>query len=121
MVNVRDFKFTDYYNPDGQRNNWNSTYRSTLEWIAETIEIKAENSLRCYWGDTKPEQQLITEFGNLNRHSSIRDLIMPRSEQGLKDCMEAIRKRQAELIESVKPYTKWDMNKLRWVKETDNA
>lgn len=50
-------------------------------------------------------------------HSSVRDMIMPSSEQGLKDAKQAIKDRQKYLVEQLKDYTKWNHEKKQWEKE----
>ena len=116
-VNIDDFKFTDYRNPDGQNTTKRKTYKSAMKDWAEQTEKLYERAIKNYWGDTPPEKQLNTEFMNLNREASIRDLVSNSSEDGLKEARDAIHARQSKLIEMSKKYTKWDSSKGRWVED----
>lgn len=113
-VDVNRFEFTNYRNPDGQRHPNCKTYRSTLEYMASETERLFNKCLKTYWGATEPYKQLTTEYMNLNRHSCIRDLVGASAEQGLKDAQSAIFKRQDELLELSKQFTKW--NGKEWIK-----
>ena len=113
-VNIDDFKFTDYRNPDGQNTSNRKTYKSALKDWAEQTEKLYTRTLKNYWGGTTPEKQLTTEFMNLNREASIRDLVSSSSEDGLKEARDAIYARQNKLIEMSKKYTKWDSSKGEW-------
>lgn len=113
-VNIDDFKFTDYKNPDGQNTSNRKTYKSALKDWAEQTEKLYNRAMKNYWGDTPPEKQLNTEFMNLNREASIRDLVSNSSEDGLKEARDAIYARQKKLIEMSKKYTKWDSSKREW-------
>ena len=113
-VNIDDFKFIDYRNPDGQNTSNRKTYKSALKDWAEQTEKLYNKAMKNYWGDTPPEKQLTTEFMNLNREASIRDLVSNSSEDGLKEARDAIYARQKKLIEMSKKYTKWDSSKREW-------
>lgn len=117
-VDINQFTFTDYLNPDGQRHPKCKTYRSTLEYMASETERLFNNALHTYWGETKPYKQLVISYMNLNKHSCIRDLVGPGAEQGLKDAQSAIFKRQHELLELSKQFTEW--NGKEWVKSSMN-
>lgn len=113
-VDISNFNFTNYRNPDGQSHPKCKTYRSTLEYMASETERLFNKCLKNYWGETKPYDQLTIEYMNLNRHSCTRDLVGAGAEQGLKDAQSAIFKRQGELLELSKQFTKWDGKE--WVK-----
>lgn len=117
-VDINKFTFTNYRNPDGQSHPKCKTYRSTLEYMASETERLFNSCLKNYWGETKPYDQLTIEYMNLNRHSCTRDIVGAGSEEGLKDARDAILKRQGELLEKAKEYTKWDFKTRQWVKET---
>ena len=114
-VNIDDFKFTDYKNPDGQNTDKRKTYKSAMKDWSEQTEKLYERAMKNYWGDTPPEKQLHTAFMNLNREASIRDLVSNSSEAGLKEARDAIYARQNKLIEMSKKYTKWDSSKGKWI------
>lgn len=117
-VNIDDFQFTNYKNPDGQNTTNRKTYKDAMkDWAGET-EKQYERALKNYSGDTPPAKQLEIAFMNLNRESSIRDMVSNSSESGLKAARGAIYARQARLMEDAKEYTKWDRTKGGWVKET---
>ena len=113
-VDISKFNFTNYSNPDGQSHPNCKTYRSTLEYMASETERLFNNALHTYWGETEPYKQLTISYMNLNRHSCTRDLVGAGAEQGLKDAQSAIFKRQGELLELSKQFTKW--NGKEWVK-----
>ena len=117
-VDINQFTFTNYRNPDGQSHPKCKTYRSTLEYMASETERLFNTCLKNYWGETKPYDQLTIEYMNLNRHSCTRDLVGAGAEQGLKDAQSAIFKRQGELLELAKQFTKW--NGKEWVKGSMN-
>ena len=115
-VDINQFTFTNYLNPDGQRHPKCKTYRSTLEYMASETERLFNNALHTYSGEMEPYKQLTISYMGLNRHSCIRDLIGSRAEQGLKDAQSAIFKRQRELLELSKRFNKW--NGKEWVKSS---
>jgi len=115
-VDVESFQFTNYRNPDGKNTPGYETYRKAMKSLSDATEKAAKKVLKSYSGGMKPYDQLFHEFSNSNGHSAVRDIISPSSEQGLKDCHDAIIKRQSELQESMKDYTKWDREKREWVK-----
>ena len=116
-VNISDYKFKNYLNVDAEGYKGRETYKSTLEDVSKEIEREYEKSLKLYFGEMPPYDQLTNSFRNINNHSSVRDMIMPSSEQGLKDAMQAIRDRQKYLLEQTKDYTKWNSEKRQWEKE----
>ena len=120
-VNIDDFKFTDYKNPDGQNTANRKTYKSAMKDWAEQTEKVFERTLKNYWGNTPPEKQLQTAFRNLNSEASIRDLVSNSSEAGLKEARDAISARQGKLLEMAKKYTKWDSSKREWVEDSSTS
>lgn len=117
-VDINQFTFTNYLNPDGQNHPNCKTYRSTLEYMASETESLFNTCLKNYWGETKPYDQLTISYMNLNRHSCTRDLVGAGAEEGLKAAQSAIFKRQGELLNQAKEYTVWDSNARQWVKDT---
>ena len=115
-VDINQFTFTNYINPDGQSHPKCKTYRSTLEYMASETERLFNNALHTYSGEMEPYKQLTISYMGLNRHSCIRDLVGSRAEQGLKDAQSAIFKRQRELLELSKRFNKW--NGKEWVKSS---
>lgn len=117
-VNIDDFSFKDYKNPDGQNTSNRKTYRSAMKDWAEQTEKLYTRAIKNYGGETTPEKQLNIEFMNLNRESSIRDLVGNSSEDELKRARDAIYARQKKLTEMSKKYTKWDSSKREWVENS---
>lgn len=115
-VDINQFTFKNYLNPDGQNHPKCKTYRSTLEYMASETERLFNNALHTYSGEMEPYKQLTISYMGLNRHSCIRDLVDSRAEQGLKDAQSAIFKRQHELLELSKQFNKW--NGKEWVKSS---
>lgn len=115
-VDINQFTFTNYLNPDGQSHPKCKTYKSTLEYMASETERLFNNALHAYSGEMEPYKQLTISYMGLNRHSCIRDLVGSRAEQGLKDAQSAIFKRQHELLELSKQFNKW--NGKEWVKSS---
>lgn len=115
-VDISKFEFTDYRNPDGQRGTSSATYRSTLQSVSDQLEKAAERVINNYSGAMPPARQFITEQEHIFRHSTVRDMVGPSSEQGLKDAMKALRDRGGQLHKQLEQYTKWDTDQRKWVK-----
>lgn len=115
-VNIGKYSFTNYRNPDGANTPGYKTYKESLETLSRETERLAERAKKKYWGETPPYKQLFNDYHNLNNHRAVRDIDSPSSQQGIKDCVKEIRKRQQEIRESLKDLTEWDATKKEWVK-----
>jgi len=115
-VDVSGYAFADYRNPDGKNMPGCETYRSAMRWKANETEKVFDRVLKTYGGEMPPYKQASAAFNEINKHSAVRDIVSPGSEQGLKDCSMAISLRQNYLMDKLKDYNKWDRNKRMWVK-----
>lgn len=99
-VDISKYQFKNYLNPDGQDMQGRKTFRETLESVSEEVE-KAFSKISKRKSSNQ-ELALRAEFDSINYHSTFRDLVVPSSEQGLKDAKRAIQKRQRFLIEEIR-------------------
>lgn len=117
-VNISNFKFTNYRNPDGQSRRGYETYRSALENVSKEIEKYKDRVIKTYCGNMPPAQQFRIECQNIFRHSAVRDIVGARAEQGLRDAWSALHRRADYLAKELEKYGKWDSTKRYWVAES---
>ena len=70
------------------------------DWAEQTEKLYTR-AIKNYGGETTPEKQLNIEFMNLNRESSIRDLVGNSSEDELKRAEDDIQKMTDKNIEEI--------------------
>lgn len=115
-VDTTKYSFKNYRNPDGQNRPGYDTYRNAVKSVSDEIEKLPNRCLNNYAGGTPPKDQMVTAARHVMTHSSVRDMVGARSEQGLKDVWADLNQRAKHLADSLEGYNTWNKTKRTWEK-----
>ena len=115
-VDTTKYSFKNYRNPDGQNRPGYDTYKNAVKSVSDEIEKLPNRCLNNYAGGTPPKDQMVTAARHVMTHSSVRDMVGARSEQGLKDVWSDLNQRAKYLADSLEGYNTWNKTKRTWEK-----
>lgn len=115
-VDTSKYSFKNYRNPDGQDRPGYDTYKNAVKSVSDEIEKLPKRCLSNYSGGMTPKEQMTIAVRNVMNHSSVRDMVGARSEQGLKDVWSDLNKRANHLTDSLAGYNTWNKTKRVWEK-----
>lgn len=120
-VDVKNYNFTNYRNPDGTNRPGYDTYKNAVKSVSDEIEKLPNRCLHNYSGGMKPKEQMRIAAQNVFGHASVRDMVGPSSDQGLKDAWSDLHKRSKHLNDSLDGYDTWNSTKRVWEKGVTKA